>query len=229
MTPWPFGVLAPRSYRAIVVDPPTRFVGGTKGRPQHYERMSDKQIASLPIGQLAHPKGAWLFLWVTSPKLYCKPGSGHLDPQDIAARWGFTWSGRAFVWIKTVPPSRRRCRGVICLQAEVDGITCANDEGCDQMTGVWSPPPKLHTGTGYTTRKNAEDVLLFKRGEPKRLAADVHEVIVAPAREHSRKPDEFYARVRRFCAGPYADLFAREPRQGFDVWGDEATKFAEEA
>jgi hypothetical protein len=27
---------------------------------------------------------------------------------------------------------------------------------------------------------------------------------------HSRKPDEFYARVERNCDGPYVDLFARE-------------------
>ena len=27
---------------------------------------------------------------------------------------------------------------------------------------------------------------------------------------HSRKPDEFYARVERYCDCPYVDLFARE-------------------
>ena len=29
-------------------------------------------------------------------------------------------------------------------------------------------------------------------------------------REHSRKPDEAYARIEQYSAGPRADLFARE-------------------
>jgi len=53
----------------------------------------------------------------------------------------------------------------------------------------------------------------------------VHEVILSPVREHSRKPEEAYARVQRYCAGPYLDLFARETRDGWDAWGDERTKF----
>jgi N6-adenosine-specific RNA methylase IME4 len=47
----------------------------------------------------------------------------------------------------------------------------------------------------------------------------------APRREHSRKPDEFFDLVRRVSPGPRMDLFAREPRDGFDVWGVEAGKF----
>ena len=53
----------------------------------------------------------------------------------------------------------------------------------------------------------------------------MHEVIFAPAREHSRKPDEFYRRVERFCDGPRLDLFARASRPSWDTWGNEATKF----
>jgi N6-adenosine-specific RNA methylase IME4 len=40
-----------------------------------------------------------------------------------------------------------------------------------------------------------------------------------------RKPDEVYRRVERYCTGPRLDLFGRESRQGWHVWGDEATKF----
>jgi N6-adenosine-specific RNA methylase IME4 len=63
------------------------------------------------------------------------------------------------------------------------------------------------------------------QGKPRRLAKDVHEVILAPIREHSRKPDEAYRRVERYCAGPYLDLFSRESRTGWDAWGDELGKF----
>ena len=52
------------------------------------------------------------------------------------------------------------------------------------------------------------------------------EVILAPVREHSRKPDEFYRRVERYCDGPFADLFARERRPGWDAWGDQIDLFS---
>jgi len=55
----------------------------------------------------------------------------------------------------------------------------------------------------------------------------VRELILAPRREHSRKPDEFYRRVEQYCEGPFADLFAREQRPGWDVWGDEVGRFTE--
>ena len=31
----------------------------------------------------------------------------------------------------------------------------------------------------------------------------------------------FYERVKRMSPGPYADLFARQPREGWAIWGDE--------
>jgi N6-adenosine-specific RNA methylase IME4 len=42
---------------------------------------------------------------------------------------------------------------------------------------------------------------------------------------HPRKPDEFYARVERYCDGPYVDLFAREQRPNWDCWGDQVDLF----
>lgn len=188
---WPFGDLPPRSFRAISADPPWSFSGGTKSRPQHYTRMTDRELARLPVEDLAHPEGCWLFLWITSPKL---PVAFRL-----AEAWGFRYSARAFVWIKT---ERAAAEPLIVF-----------------------PQDGLHTGTGYTTRKNAEDCLLFRRGAPQRLAADIHEVILSPIREHSRKPDAAYDRIRRFCPGPHLELFSRESRTGWEVFGNEAGKF----
>ena len=81
------------------------------------------------------------------------------------------------------------------------------------------------TGLGYTTRKNVEICWLGRRGSPRRNAKDVRELIVAPRREHSRKPDEPYERVERFCDGPYVELFARQQRPGWSCWGDETDRF----
>ncbi len=87
-------------------------------------------------------------------------------------------------------------------------------------------PQDFHTGTGYTSRKNVEFVLLAKRGSPKRLSKSVRELLVAPVREHSRKPDEMYAEIERYAAGPYLEMNARTERPGWDQWGNEVQKFA---
>jgi N6-adenosine-specific RNA methylase IME4 len=50
-------------------------------------------------------------------------------------------------------------------------------------------------------------------------------LILAPVREHSRKPDEMFARVERYCDGPYVELFARQSRPGWSTWGNESWKF----
>jgi N6-adenosine-specific RNA methylase IME4 len=84
-----------------------------------------------------------------------------------------------------------------------------------------------HTGLGYSTRKNVELCLLGRRGSPRRKAKDVRELIVSPRREHSRKPDEVHSRIERFCDGPYLELFARQRRTGWMVWGDETERFGD--
>lgn len=78
-----------------------------------------------------------------------------------------------------------------------------------------------HMGQGFWTRANPEDCWLATRGSPKRLHADVRQLIVAPVTEHSRKPDETYERIERLVEGPYLELYARHPRQGWVSWGNE--------
>jgi N6-adenosine-specific RNA methylase IME4 len=76
-------------------------------------------------------------------------------------------------------------------------------------------------GLGYWTRSCSEICLLATRGKPARLHADVRAGIIEPRREHSRKPDCVHARIERLVAGPYLELFARRPRAGWTVWGDQ--------
>jgi N6-adenosine-specific RNA methylase IME4 len=84
----------------------------------------------------------------------------------------------------------------------------------------------FHMGMGFTTRKNVELCLLGRRGRPPIRAHDVRELIVAPRREHSRKPDEQYERIERLCDGPYLELFARQQWPGWVAVGDEPGRFA---
>lgn len=87
---------------------------------------------------------------------------------------------------------------------------------------VWD---KSRMGMGYWTRQETEICHLFKRGKPKRLSRGVRSKIVAPRREHSRKPDEQYARIEALVAGPYLELFARQAQPGWVAWGNEVGKF----
>jgi len=97
---------------------------------------------------------------------------------------------------------------------------------------VWIKPnrcsPGFAMGCGFGTRKNAEFCLLGRRGRPQRRDMGVHELIVEPRREHSRKPDEVYARIERLCDGPYLELFARQQWPGWTSWGDEVGMFKQE-
>ena len=85
---------------------------------------------------------------------------------------------------------------------------------------------KWHTGQGYYTRANPELCLLGTRGAPKRADKGINKLVVAPVREHSRKPDGIYDDARRLFGlqeGRLSlELFARTDR-GPDwlCWGNE--------
>jgi N6-adenosine-specific RNA methylase IME4 len=53
------------------------------------------------------------------------------------------------------------------------------------------------------------------------MSRSVRNSIVAPVREHSRKPNQIYEVVEQLYTGPYVELFARYPRDGWSQWGDQ--------
>lgn len=112
-------------------------------------------------------------------------------------QWGFRYKTCAFSWIK----------------------------GNNTQPDFFTEEIQVQMGMGYWTRSNSEVCLLATRGKPKRLNADVRQGIIAPRREHSRKPDGIHQRIERLVAGPYVELFARETRPGWDCWGNETSKF----
>lgn len=121
---------------------------------------------------------------------------------QVGEHWGFTYKTVAFVWAKLRRTTSRR--------------------GGD-MADAWH---KLFPmGTGYWTRANPELCLLFTRGAPRRRSTAERKLIVAPRREHSRKPDDAHERIERLVDGPRVELFARQQRPGWDVWGNETDKF----
>jgi len=111
-----------------------------------------------------------------------------------------------------------------CPQAALDLIEAL---GFTHKTTAFTWAKQLASGEGwamtqgYWTRANPEACWLATRGAPKRLHADVRQLIVAPIMEHSRKPDDAYERIERLVEGPYLELYARRPRAGWTSWGNE--------
>lgn len=87
---------------------------------------------------------------------------------------------------------------------------------------------KDRMGTGDWLRGQTEHCLMAVRGRPTVTLSNQTTLLHAPMREHSRKPDEFYALVESLCPAPIdgrLELFAREARPGWIAAGAEVGKF----
>lgn len=213
--PEPFGELRPGHYGVIYADPPWRF-----------NTWSEKGRGRCPDGRLPRPQSrrnapARHYETMSLDDIRSLPVSllaapdcvlflWAIDPFlpkaiELATGWGFRYQTIGFYWMKL-----RR-------------------EGSTRHKLHEEPAHKLYPmGNGYWTRANPEQCLLFTRGKPKRRDASVRKLIIAPRREHSRKPAEAATRIEQLCAGPYLELFARERRPGWDAWGAEVGKFEAE-
>ena len=103
------------------------------------------------------------------------------------------------------------------------GLDCIRRWGFAQRhVVVWQ---KMNAQPGHLLLSQCEICLVATRGKPKMAWARAPNVISASAREHSRKPDEFYNLVKRSFIGAKLDMFARQSRPGWTTWGAETTKF----
>ena len=77
-------------------------------------------------------------------------------------------------------------------------------------------------GLGFWTRGNAEICLLATRGHPKRKSAGIHQFIISPVEQHSKKPDIAREKIVALMGDiPRIELFARQETAGWDTWGNE--------
>lgn len=84
-------------------------------------------------------------------------------------------------------------------------------------------------GVGFYFRNTTELILFGVRGKNARTEAAGRRqvnIIKTQKREHSRKPDELYDIIEACSRGPFLELFARGPRKGWSVWGDQAEDYA---
>lgn len=131
--------------------------------------------------------------------------------------------------IKAIPVSQAAASNCLLFMWTVSHLQAAAFEVADawgfkpvSVAFVWD---KARMGMGYWTRQEVEICHLFKRGSPRRRSKGVRQIIRAPRREHSRKPDEQYERIEELVGGPYLELFARQSWPGWSAWGNETTKY----
>jgi N6-adenosine-specific RNA methylase IME4 len=84
---------------------------------------------------------------------------------------------------------------------------------------------KDRMGTGDWLRGQTEHCLLAIRGKPVFLHGTHATVLEAARREHSRKPEEFYALAEATCPGSKVELFCRQQREGWHDFGNDTRKF----
>lgn len=123
------------------------------------------------------------------------------DAFDVIRRWGFTYKTVAYYWVK--------------IKGRQDRLFYAGED--------------VRNGLGYHTRAGAEQCLLATRGKGyERISKGEGQVIFSPLREHSRKPDEVAESIVRLVGDvSRIELFARTKRAGWDVFGNETSKFEE--
>jgi len=91
-----------------------------------------------------------------------------------------------------------------------------------KATMVWN---KEKIGMGAWLRMQCEFCLIGIKGKPVWNNTKWRDIITEPRREHSRKPEMFYAMVDDITVGRKLDYFSREARQGWDTFGNDVNKF----
>lgn len=187
----------------IMADPPWAFRthdGRSRTPTQKAFREAEDHYQTTPTEELMQiPVADWA---ARDAMLLMWVVGSHLDAAlDLGRAWGFQLKTDGFYWLKT------KLRAADQIDLFTDDV----------------PPPRI--SMGYYSRKQLEPCWLFTRGRPQRLSKGVRQLIIEPAREHSRKPEAIYSRAEELCAGPYLEMFARNERPGWTAWGNEVGKF----
>lgn len=197
----PFTGLGAKRYRAILADPPWRYVvrsekGMGRSPDRHYETMTLDEIKALPVREVA-AKDCVLFMWVID---------SHVEmAHEVLKAWGFKYKTVGLYWAKTNKDEKTFFQG----------------------TGHWTRANPEHAYEAYfgDTEQEVERCFLNTVGAPKRVGKNVPRLLVSRRREHSRKPDDTWARIEALVDGPYLELFGRQQHGEWSVWGKESSKF----
>lgn len=188
-------------YATIYIDSPWPERGGGKskrGADRHYPLMTVREIAALPIGDIA-AADAHLWSWATSNYL--------ADAIYCGRAWGFRYIG-CRPWVKAT------WHAVGLLPGPLNP---SDDERLPEADAVFPQAP----GLGQYMRCDAEFLLLFVRGKAMMPDYKPRQTIYAPRGRHSAKPDCVRADIERMSPSPRIELFARGRHEGWAAWGNE--------
>lgn len=158
-----------------------------------YGTMKAADILALPVSDIA-AEDAMLVLWATWMHM-------PLAMQCIQ-QWGFTYA-TGFPWLKVTKSS------------------------VEYSKSNYLPRPYIEPifGPGVWVQHCTELILLARRGRPFGAQGNPRParkgIIISPRQEHSRKPDELHQWIEAKFPTPRIELFARRPREGWTVWGNE--------
>lgn len=195
--------LSQKKYSVILADPPWQFrvwnkdTGNGRSAEAYYSTMSIDDICALPVSNLANDNCA-LFLWCVWPSIF-----EYVPP--LLKAWGFEYKTLAFEWWKLNKKWHKAFSPMLMAAKDYSFL--------EKMFAF---------GMGYYTRANSEPCLLAVKGKMPVSIKSERNFIIAPIRDHSRKPDEQYSKIERLYPGQnYLELFARNKRVGWSSWGNE--------
>lgn len=204
-------------YNVIYADPAWAFndknSNGQRGAGCKYDVMTLEEMKILSVPKLAAENCALLMWWVPSQAK---------EAVELAQAWGFELKTMsAFTWVKL----NKRWLTNIKKQQRRENISLSE---LDENAAIEMLLSATKMGLGHHTRGNQESCLLAIRGKNQRVSSGVRQLIFAPLREHSRKPDEVIERIEQLYGDvPRIELFSRQQRAGWDCWGNQTGLFQE--
>lgn len=200
-------------YSLIYADPPWQYDNSASraAAGNHYSTMSLSHLKRLPIWDLA-ADDAVLAMWWVPPM--------PVEAIELAQAWGFRVKNMCmFTWAKlnekaldNIDRCLSRHHEELGAVDSLDFLTILNDQ--------------TRMGMGNYTRGNAENVMVAVRGRGiERISASIKQMVHSPVAEHSAKPAEIRHRLEQLYGEvSRIELFSRGGAEGWDHWGNEATK-----
>lgn len=194
----------PNTYKTLVIDPPWFLcTGGSRhiNPKDHYPvQRQDEIVETVQNWLTEHPMAEESHCYIWSVNSFnAGQSKGILDALDLCEKIGFR-PITLIVWAKPngVPTPFGQRNTEVCL-------------------------------FGARWRKGEHKAVMYKGvSAENNVALDLAksiDVIYAPRREHSRKPDEFYDFVESRSAPPYLEMYSRTERFNWTSLGNEVGKF----
>lgn len=199
-------------YSTILADPPWSY--GERGAPWYsgskpsYSVMTPEAVALLPVRDISS-LDAHLYLWSVLPLM--------AEAFDVVRSWGFK-PDTVLTWCKPGPGLGAGFRGntehlIIARRGEfyinptcgLCGGRVRGSHKCSCRVSKWQSNGRV-LGQEWAPRRAFQSIGSGTWYEARRGA-------------HSEKPAVFADLIEQMSPGPYVELFARQPRLGWDAWG----------